>query len=268
LLGNKKGSLKIIGVILVAALLSTCFIGCLGAEKSAIDKIRSRGTLIIGTSSGFVPFEMFNASSGQIEGFDIDIGRKIADRLHVGITIRDLGFNALVGSVIVGTVDVVIAGMTITPERNQSISFSNSYYGPADQAILVKSSSSIASVEGLYGKKIAVNLATTGDFWVDAELVAAGHVSASDVKRFPYAYTAIQDLLSGGVDAVIIDKPTADKYVSLNAGALKDSFTIVTNEYYGIAVRKSAGDLKDFINVVLADLVHSGEMQQLMDKWF
>ncbi|HTY46454.1 MAG TPA: basic amino acid ABC transporter substrate-binding protein [Methanomassiliicoccales archaeon] len=262
---GKKGALKVFGIILVAAMISTAFIGCLGASGSAVDKIKNRGTLIVGTSSGFVPFEQFNATSGQVEGFDIDIANAIAKRLGVTVTIRDMGFEALVGAAVTGTVDIVAAGMTISDARNQSVLFSEPYYGPANQAIIVANTTTdISSPADLNGKRIAVNTATTGDFFVSDP---SNVPNPANILRYPFAFTAIQVLKAGGADAVVIDSPTAAAFVKQTTG-IKVVYTIVTNEYYGIAMRKSATDLRDTINSVINDLKSSGQYDQLIAKWF
>jgi len=267
LLTGKAGAVKILGVVLVVALISTSFIGCLGAEKSAIDKIKDRKKLIIGTSSGFPPFEMINGTTNKMEGFDIDIAQAVADSLGVSLEVRDLDFSFLIGSVKIGLIDIAVAGMTITSDRNKSVSFSNPYY-KADQAIIVLNGSTIQTSADLQGKKIAVNLGTTGDIWVTSNLVDTGLVAAADVHRFGFASAAFLELTTHHVDAVVIDKPVADAYVASAGGVAKVVYTIVTNEYYGIAMRQSAKDLVSYVNVVLQDLKDSGEYDRIVQKWF
>jgi ABC-type amino acid transport substrate-binding protein len=267
LFGSKKGALKALGIVIVVALVSTSFLGCLGGTSSGVDAIKARGYIIVGTSTGFPPFDVINTSTGQPDGFDMDIAREIASSLGVSIRFQDLDFNVLVGSVKTGTIDMAVAGMTITPTRNLSISFSNSYW-KADQAILVQASNNdIHNVSDLTGKKIAVNTGTTGDFWVADNLVATGLVSQNDVTSFGFAADAVLDLTSGRVDAVVIDKPVADAYAQKAPSQLKVVFTIVTDEHYGIAMKKDS-NLVSYVNGVLADMQASGKLDQLRLKWF
>ena len=261
-------ALKAFGIVIVVALVSSLFLGCLaGGQGATVDAIKKRGTLIVGTSSGFPPFESINRTTGAVEGFDIDIAQKIADELGVELVVQDLDFPVLIGSVKTGLIDMAIAAMTITETRAQSVDFSNSYFR-ADQAILVTSDrTDINNPDDLTGKKIAVNAATTGYYWVLDNLVSTGKVAESDVHSFGFASDAILELTSGRVDAVVIDKPVADAYVARSTG-LKAVYTIVTNEHYGIAMKKGSTDLVDFVNNVLKGMTDSGAMEELVAKWF
>lgn len=259
---EKNNVLKVMSVVLVVALVSTLFVGCLGGSNSNyVLTIKNRGSLIVGTSSGFNPFEVYNDTSNKIEGFDIDIAQRIANDLGVRLVVRDMGFEELIGSVKVGTVDMVIAGMTITPERNLSVTFSNPYFN-ADQAIVVaKDDNNITGPSDLNGKRIAVNLETTGDYWV------TDNVHGASVSRFPFAYEVFLALDSGIVDAVVIDKPVADSYAAHDSN-IKVVYTIATGEHYGIAMRSGNTDFIDFVNSELAAMQSDGTIQSLVAKWF
>jgi polar amino acid transport system substrate-binding protein len=259
--------LKALGIIIVVALLSSSFLGCVGSQSS-VESIKKRGTLIMGTSGGFPPFEVVNESTQKLEGLDIDLAQKVAEELGVNLDVRNMDFTALIGAVKTGQVDMAIAGMSITADRNASVTFSNSYF-KADQAIVVKSDrTDINSPSDLAGKKISVNQGTTGDMWVGDELVATGLVAAEDVHKFGYASDALLELVSGRVDALVIDSPVAAAYVAAHPGIIKVVNTIVTNEYYGIAMNKNSVGLVSFVNDLLVQMEASGEMQQLVSKWF
>ncbi len=259
---------KLAVVVVVFVFVATSFIGCLGGgQQSAIDRIKSKGQLVVGTSSGFPPFEMIDNATGNVIGLDMDIAKAIANDLNVSLKIQDFSdFGALIGAVKGGQVDMVLAGMSITDERNQSVSFSNPYY-KADQAIIVRNDSSIASPADLTGKTIAVNTGTTGASWVDDNLVKTGNVSASDVKSYGTASTTVVALTTGAVDAVVIDAPVARTYVNQTSG-IKVVYNIVTDENYGIAMNKNDKDLVDRVNIVLKNLQDSGQMDQLIKTWF
>ncbi len=250
---------RIIVAFVLVALVASAFIGCLGNQGQGIERIQDRGRLIIGTSSGFPPFEMINTTSGDVEGIDIDIARAIAESLNVTLEVQDLGFDVLVGSVTGGSIDMALAGMTITAERNESVTFSNPYYS-ADQAILVAADdTTIAGPDDLEGLTIAVNTGTTGDFWVADNLVAEGLVDEADVSKFDFASDAILALTTGSVDAVIIDDAVARNYVELNPDDIKVADVIVTNEFYGIAMNKGDTDLIQHVNELLAEMEASGD---------
>jgi polar amino acid transport system substrate-binding protein len=260
-------ALKAFGIIIVVALLSSSVLGCLGGGQTTVDAIKKRGTLIMGTSGGFPPFEVVNVTTMKLEGLDIDLAQKVADQLGVSLDVRNMDFTALIGAVKTGQIDMAIAGMTITPDRNASVTFSNPYFR-ADQAIVVKSDrTDINTPNDLAGKQISVNQGTTGDYWVADNLVATGSVSADNVHKFGYASDALLELVAGRVDALVIDSPVAAAYVAEHAG-IKIVYTIVTNEHYGIAMNKNSVELVKFVNDLLAQMEASGEMQQLVARWF
>ncbi len=255
------------GIIVVVALVATAFTGCIGVRQSSVDAIKARGTLIVGTSGGFPPFEVINETTQQLEGLDIDLATRIAQELGVDVEIRDMDFTALVGAVKTGMIDMAIAGMSITEDRSMSVSFSDPYF-TADQAIVVKESrTDINSPDDLAGKRISVNQGTTGDFWVDENLVLTGLVAAGDVHKFGYASDALLDLVADRVDALVIDSPVAAAYVAATTG-MKVVYTIVTSEFYGICMNQNSVELVAFVNELLAEMEDLGEMQTLVDKWF
>ncbi|MEM2944411.1 MAG: basic amino acid ABC transporter substrate-binding protein [Methanomassiliicoccales archaeon] len=255
-----------IGVVVVISLIATSFSGCVGAQSS-IDVIKKRGKLIVGTSGGFPPFEVVNETTQQLEGLDIDLAYRIGEELGVSVEIRNMDFSALIGAVKTGMIDMAIAGMTITEDRNKSVAFSKPYFR-ADQAIIVKSTrTDINSPDDLAGKKIAVNQGTTGDFWVEENLVATGKVAPEDVHKFGFASDALLELIADRVDALVIDSPVAEAYVAKTPG-IKIVSTVITNEYYGICMNKNSVELLEFVNDLIDEMQQSGEMQTLIDKWF
>jgi len=261
---SKKVLIAILVVVVIAA--ATVLYLYFFKEKSAIEKIKERGYLVVGTSADFPPFEMVD-EKGEIVGLDIDIAKKIAEKLGVKLVIRDIKFEGLIPALISGDVDLVIAGMTITEERAKSVDFSIPYF-EADQAVMVlKERTDITSVEDLTGKKIGVQEGTTGDFWVTDNLVKKGKVKEDDVKRYGKFTVALLELKKGGIDAVVMDKPAAEMYVKLD-NSLKIAVVIKTGEKYGIAVKKGNKDLLDLVNKVLEELIKSGEMEKLIKKWF
>jgi len=261
----QKKLLVVISIIVIAAIVTILYFYVF-KEKGAIEKIKEKGYIVVGTSADFPPFEMVD-EKGEIVGLDIDIAKKIAEKLGVKLVIRDIKFEGLIPALLSGDVDLVIAGMTITEERAKAVDFSIPYF-EADQAVIVlKDRTDINSVEDLAGKKIGVQEGTTGDFWVTDNLVKKGKVKEEDVKRYGKFTVALLELKKGGIDAVVMDKPAAEMYVKLD-NSLKVAVVIKTGEKYGIAVKKGNKDLLDLINKVLEELIKSGEMEKLIKKWF
>ena len=236
-----------------------------------MEKVKDRGTLKLGTSSGFPPFEMADPSSPYgVEGFDIDLAEKIADRLGVELVVEDLGFDVLIQSVKDGKVDLVLAGMTINSDRAESVLFSNPYFVDQNinQSVIIKNSTTgIASIDDLAGKVITVNSGTTGYFWVEENLINTGKVSSSKVIGYGTASDTIQELMrTNGADVIIIDSAVAQEYVANNAG-IHIAFSIPTNESYGVAMKLGETDLAAEINALLAEMEANGEMDALREKW-
>jgi ABC-type amino acid transport substrate-binding protein len=256
---------KIMVAVIVVALVATSFVGCLGGQQTAIDKIKSRGKLIIGTDATFPPFEQVNTTTHAIEGFDIDIMQKVADRLNVTLEIKNMAFDTIIGGVVANQIDIAAAGMTITDDRNKSILFSDPYINANQAIVIANTTTDIKNDTDLAGKRIAVNLGTTGDIWATENLVDTGKVYS--ISRFGTAGDMFAELTSGRVDAVIIDSPVADAFVSKNPGYNK-VFVISTNEFYGFGMNKASTDLRDLVNQVLAEMKASGEYQNLVNKWF
>ena len=260
----KIAAIAIIAVVAIAA-IGIVFLGGLGADdRSALEKIKDRGKLIVGTSAGFPPFEMLSTSAaGGVEGIDMDVAKAIADALEVDLEIKNYDdFSVLITALQNGKIDMIIAGMTITDDRNKSASFSMSYY-KADQALVVlKSNTDITNTTSLTGKIVAVNTGTTGQYYIEDNLP-----DIRDMKAYGTASDTFQALSGNKVDAIIIDSPVAANYIS-DANPYKIVETIETNEFYGIAMSKNnAEDLVIEVNKILEDLIDTGEMENIISKW-
>ncbi|KQM11866.1 hypothetical protein AOA80_05915 [Methanomassiliicoccales archaeon RumEn M1] len=257
-------AVAVIAVVAIAA-IGIVLMGGLGADdKSALEKIKDQGKLVVGTSAGFPPFEMLNTSAaGGVEGIDMDVAKAIADALDVELEIKNYDdFSVLITALQNGKIDMVIAGMTITDDRNESATFSMPYY-KADQALVVlKSNTDILSTADLAGKVVAVNTGTTGQYYIEDNLPDVG-----EMKPYGTASDTFQALSGNKVDAVIIDSPVAANYIS-DTNPYKIVETIETNEFYGIAMSKNnSEDLVTEVNKILEDLIDSGEMEKIISKW-
>ncbi len=270
---SKTIQIAAVAVIAVVAIAAIGFVllGGFADDRTTMEKVKDRGKLIVGTSSGFPPFEMANSKSPYgVEGFDIDLAKKIADKLGVELEVQDLGFDVLIQSVKDGKIDIVLAGMTINSDRAASVLFSNPYFVDQNinQSVIIKNSTTdIQNIYDLAGKVITVNSGTTGYYWVEENLVNTGKVAAGNIIGFGTASDTIQELLrKNGADAIIIDSAVANEYVANNAD-IHIAFSIPTNESYGVAMRLGETDLATEINELLAEMESNGEMDALREKW-
>lgn len=243
---------KLVSVILAVALLIMCSV-CF-AEGETV--------LRAGTNPEFAPFE-YVGDSGEIEGIDIDIINEIAKDLGVTITMEPMDFDALVPSLVSGKLDITIAGMTITDERKQSVLFSDPYFN-ATQVVILPENSEIATQDDLKGKRIGVQMGTTGDLMVSEESFGAGEVS-----RYNKGMDAALDLVNGRLDAVVIDTLPAKQFVASLTGLVvrEDILVDVEVESYGIAVQLGQEKLIAKINASLARMMEDGTYDAILVKY-
>ncbi|WP_456399587.1 basic amino acid ABC transporter substrate-binding protein [Mesoaciditoga sp.] len=220
-------------------------------------------TYIVGTSADFPPFEY--VQNGKYVGFDIDLINEIAKIEGFKIQIRDMSFDSLIPALRAGVIDIAIAGMTITNEREKIVDFSEPYWH-ADQDVIVKKDSKFTVTVLCGNHKVGVQTGTTGDLWVSDNLVKPGLLNPNNVKRYQSFIYSLQALLNGSVDANVLDSPVAERFAKIKP--VKIVATLVTGESYGIAVKKGNTELLNKINNGLKKLESSGKMTLLIDKYF
>lgn len=213
--------------------------------------------LIMATNAAFPPYEYYE--SEKIVGIDAEIAEEIAKKLGMELKIEDMEFGSILTAVQTGKVDMGMAGMTITEDRLLSVDFSTPYT-TASQVIIVTENSAITGVDDLADKSIGVQESTTGDIYVSDEFPDA------DVQRYSKGVEAVQALLQGKVDAVVIDSEPAKVFVKQNQGLiiLPEAYTV---EEYAIAVSKKNKDLLNKINKALDELKADGTIQKIIDKY-
>ena len=220
-------------------------------------------TYIVGTSADFPPFEY--VQKGKYVGFDMELINAIANVEGFKVQIRDMSFDSLIPALKAGVIDIAIAGMTITNERQKIVDFSDPYWY-ANQDVIVKKDSDF-NVTVLCGNHtVGVQTGTTGDLWVSDNLVKPGYLNKNNVKRYQSFIYSLQALLNGSVDANVLDSPVAERFAEMKP--VKIVATLVTGESYGIAVRKGNSELLAKINDGLKKVKSSGEMTKLIDKYF
>lgn len=222
-------------------------------------------TLKMGTNATFPPYEFYSDETGEIIGIDAEIAALIAEKLGCELEIVDMDFDALVAAVATGKVDFVMAGMTVTEERKQSVDFSDSY-ATAVQSVIVKEDSAITSVDDLFAEgannRVGVQQGTTGDIYTSDDIEAAG---LGSVERFKSGTDAVMALAAGKVDCVVIDNEPAKKYVAANEG-LKILESEYALEEYAIALVKDS-ELTEKVNAALEALIADGSIQAIVDKY-
>ncbi len=229
------------------------------AELSTVEP----GKLIMATNAQFPPYEMVADGEGfngtGFEGIDVEIASAIADKLGLELQIDDMDFDAALLAVQQGKADMVMAGVTVTDERQNVMDFTDSY-ATGIQSIIVKEDSDIASVDDLAGKKIGTQRGTTG------YLYCSDDFGDENVVAYDNGLTAVQMLNNGQVDCVVIDNAPAKEFIAANPG-LKLLDTAYVEESYAIGVGKGNTELKDAINTALEELKADGTLQAIVDKY-
>lgn len=262
-----KKSVKLITATLLAAICALALIGCSQPKAPAASGNAPAGSgndsgekavLTMATEATFPPYEFKEGDS--FAGIDIDIAHAIADKLGMELQINDVAFDSIIAGVSTGKYDLGLAGLTVTDERKQSVNFSDSY-AKGVQAIIVKEGSPIKSPDDLANANlIGVQISTTGDIY------CADDFGEEHVKEYATGVDAVQDLIKGVVDCVVIDKEPANQYVSMNEG-LTVLDTAYTEEDYAIAINKDNTDLLDTVNEVLKELKADGTLDEIVAKY-
>jgi len=223
----------------------------------------SEGLLIMATNAEFPPYEFWEGS--EIVGIDAEIAAAIAEKLGLTLQIDDMDFGAIIASVTAGRADIAMAGLTVTEERMESVNFSTSY-ARGIQVVIVGEDSPITSVDDLYdigGFDIGVQESTTGDLYTTWFLEDEG---LATIHRFRRGADAVQSLVIGRVDCVVIDNEPAKAFVAMNPGLsiLDTEFEI---EDYAIAMSKDNPGLLVALDKALRELIADGTVQKIIDKY-
>ena len=229
------------------------------AEQAAEFKTVQPGKLIMATNAAFPPYEFIADDGKTIIGVDAEIAGVIAKELGLELQIEDVEFASILTAVQTGKVDIGMAGMTVTEERLKNVNFSN-VYAKGVQSIIVPEGSTIASVDDLKGKKIGVQESTTGHIYCEDEF------GAENITAYSNGANAVEALLAGKVECVVIDNNPAKEFVKANAG-LKILDTSYAEEDYAAAMSKDNEALLAAFNKVLDEKIADGTVQAILDKY-
>jgi polar amino acid transport system substrate-binding protein len=273
---------KFVGLLLAVALVFAvvALTGCSGTSTTTAPttttepakpalKLVKDGVLTVGSDTAFPPFESMNGATA--EGFDVDLANAIAKELGLTLNFTSQKFDTLIPQLKAGgTFDVIMSGMTITPDRQKEISFSTPYIDSNQSIAVVKGKfpkvdgNNAAAINTQFtGKIIGVQSGTTGETWAKENIKGA-----KQITPFDDTLSAFSALNAGKVDAVVNDLP-------VSAYLVKSSYTgdelvseIPTGEQYGIGIATPNTDLKAAIDAALAKMKTSGEYKTIYMKWF
>lgn len=222
------------------------------------------GKLTMATNAEFPPYEYHEG--GEIKGIDAEIAQLIADKLGLELVINDMDFTAILAAIEAGKADISLAGLTVDETRLQSVDFSQSY-ATGVQVVIVKEDSAITSIDDLFAEganhTIGVQENTTGDIFTTGDIEKEG---LGTVMRYNKGADAVQALITGKIDCVVIDNEPAKSFVEANEG-LKILDTEYAEEQYAVAITKGNTSLGEAIDKALDELKADGTIQSILDKY-
>lgn len=228
------------------------------ASEDAAFTTVTPGTLTMATNAYFPPYEYYEGD--KIVGIDAEIAQAIADKLGLQLKIEDMEFDSIITAVSTGKADMGLAGMTVTEERKQNVNFSDTY-ATGVQVVIVPEGSDIKTIDDLAdGKKIGVQLATTGDIYCVDEF------GSDFVEEYNKGNDAVMALLAGKIDAVVIDNEPAKSFVAANPGLIILDTEYVTEDY-AAALNKDNADLLVAVNGALKELKADGTLDSIIAKY-
>jgi len=223
-----------------------------------------------GIDAAFPPFSYID-KNGEPTGFDVEVIKWIAGEMNFDVKIVPVDWDAIIPTLKIGNIDLIASGMTITPEREKQVDFTDPYW-KINLAVVVRD---VEDKDGALvpqynvfsavtpGKTIGVQRGTTSQTWLQENLIDKG--VDIKLKLYDNFLLAIEDLLIGRIDAAVIDAPTAQTAVADRNATVVG--TINTGEIYGYAVRKGDKKLLDLLNEGLKRLQASPEWDRLVNKW-
>ena len=254
---------KFTAIVLAALMVCAVLTGCGSKEAAGLKTVES-GKLIMATNAAFPPYEYIEGN--EIVGIDAEIAGAIAEKLGLELQIADMEFDSIIESVKGGKADIGLAGMTVTPERQEVINFTASY-ATGVQVVIVTEDSAIATVDDLFAEGamhvIGVQRNTTGDLYSTWDLEDAG---LATVDRYSKGADAVQALLTGKADCVVIDNEPAKAFVEANEG-LKILDTAYAVEDYAAAMSKDNAELYEAVNKALEELIADGTVASIIEKY-
>lgn len=232
------------------------------SQSALMQKIKKDGKLVVGTASGFPPYEFLDTSvkdRKKIDGIDMKIAEAVAQKLGVKLEVQDMTFQSLLSSITTGKVDIAISAINPTEERKKTVDFSNNYL-EGKQTLLVRKEDAgkYKSLADFEGKKIAVQKSTI------QEKLATSQIPNAQIVALAKVPDALLELKQGKVDAVPVQNIVGGQYLVTNDDLAATN--IYFDKYSGgsaVAVPKGSDDVIAVISEVIKENQENGNI----DKW-
>lgn len=232
------------------------------AAENLLNKVKERGTLLVGLEGTYPPFS-YQDENGKLTGFEVDFAEQLAQHLGVKASLKPTKWDGMLASLESKRIDVVINQVTISDERKKKYDFSTPYTISGIQALVRKDKEgSISKAEDLAGKKVGVGLGTNYEQWLRE------NVKGVDVRTYDDDPTKYQDLRSGRIDAILVDRLAALDLVKKTGNTMAVAGEAFSRQEAGVALRKGNDDLLQAVNQAIADMQKDGSLSKLSEKWF
>ncbi|ADU69668.1 cystine ABC transporter substrate-binding protein [Pantoea sp. At-9b] len=232
------------------------------AAENLLNKVKERGTLLVGLEGTYPPFS-FQDENGKLTGFEVEFAQELAQHLGVKASLKPTKWDGMLASLDSKRIDVVINQVTISDERKKKYDFSTPYTISGVQALtLKKNAGSINKPEDLSGKKVGVGLGSNYEQWL------RDNVKGVDIRTYDDDPTKYQDLRSGRLDAILVDRLAALDLVKKTGDTMAVAGPAFSRLESGVALRKGNDDLLKAIDAAIADMQKDGSLSKLSEKWF
>ena len=251
---------KMIGVV------SLAFLTCLAAggtswAADALKGVRDRGTLVVGFCAAYPPFESRNETTGEFEGFDVDLGRALAEKLGVKAEFRDTEWPGLIAGVNKGDFDVLLSCMSRSETREENVNMTDTYYRLSDVVVVRAGDERFKSVDDLRDKVVGVQMGSA------SEQIADKMEGLKEVRRFNYNPEAFLDLQNKRIDALIVGYAYAVNQIRTTSGDFHILGEVGEPSEIVMVLKKDSSSLTDALNAALKELRESGKYDEILKKW-
>ncbi|MEK4670856.1 amino acid ABC transporter substrate-binding protein [Niallia sp. FSL R7-0271] len=248
---------RLVTMILAVTAIFTIVAGC---SKSAE---KDDNTLVIGIDDKFAPMG-FRDENNEIVGFDIDYAKAAAEKMGMKAQFQPIDWKTKESELSSGRIDLIWNGYTITDERKEKVLFTEPYLKNA-QVVVTLADSSLSKLNDLEGKVVGLQSLSSASDALDADPIKS---KIKTVTEFADNVSALNDLKSGRLDAVVIDEIVINYYMTKEEGTFKVLDESLAPEEYGVGVKKGNEDLLNKLQKALDEMNEDGTASEISEKWF
>lgn len=245
----------------VSVILSILVLHSIAIADSSWQNVEKRKEIVIGFCAQYPPFESKNETTGEFEGFDVDLGRALAKQLGVQAKFVDAEWQGLLAGLKKGDYDMLLTCMSKSETRAQNINFSDVYYELPDVIVVRKDESTIKGKADLKGKTVGVQLGSGSE-----QLADKMKDLFKEIKRYNYNPEAFTDLKFGRIDAVIVGYAYAVNQIKADPSYKVVGEPLAEADIV-MVLPKGADDLTNKVNMALAEIRKDGTYQTIHDRW-